>query len=1062
MTVALEKPPAGPDAEGSLRLQVLGPLRLWRGDAEVDPGPRQQASMLALLLARVGQPISKAQLIDLLWDHSPPASALNVIHKYVGALRRLLEPDLSPRDSGSYLRRRGDGYLFVGVNSGLDLVAFRELVQAAGTALAENQDSRALDRFVEALALWHGPAGHGLSFGFKAAPVFLPLNNEFFEACVATAELAVRLEQPERVLPALQLAVSMAPLNEGLHTMLIVSLGAAGLRGEALEVFRSVRIRLAEELGIDPGPALWAAQRQVLADSLEPMAGIDTYAAAPASGLIGRVSELGVLRDAVRAALDGKTAVVIVEGEPGIGKTRLLKEMAADADAAGASVLWGTCLEDEGTPSMWPWVTIVGGLINGLPRESQATWLVGELGRFVRPADDLGALPAPFDNAARFRLFDQVAALVAEVAANRPVVLTFDDLQWADMGSLQLFGHLSTRLPHGAVLVGALRDRAPAPGADLSRTLASVSRAPGHHRVLLGSLNEAEVAELVRQETGKEPGPAAAHSIHARTAGNPFFVQELSRLLTDQGAITAASVLGSAVPATVRDVVRSRTAGLGDEAKELLEIAALVGREVGVCLLAHAAAVDVQTCLDRIEPVMALGMLEPAPGDPFSLRFPHDLVRESVTEFLSPRLAAGLHLRIADVLETAEADPDSIVERLAHHLWAAGPLADPARTASALLHAARRAEAKSALEASERQLRSAVQVARTFGLAQLELSAVSLLSTVFWRLAGFGESYTGLLKRAEQLARGLGQEAEAADFLFMRIVAAFTQHQPEAELLIRRLIDEGQVSTDPIPRAYARQISGLMQFELGDAAAALRCMGEDDWTARDDARWRRDNPLRRDLRMFAPMFRGVMLSVAGDVEAARAVLDTVEDAAGDDPYPIAVWAHWAADAAQWAGDPWWCLRITQRWRAADPHHFFVNVDAYLRVSHCWARALTGDDPAGAAAEAEQVVATMMMEPPLYGATQYYSLVAEMFLAAGMPDRAAIALDGADRFAEVNGERFAESLRLLIRAKMLHARGEPVRVVRAAAEKARVISTEHGAYVITRRVDELIGNFQAKA
>ncbi|MGC4856980.1 BTAD domain-containing putative transcriptional regulator [Micromonospora sp. DT4] len=746
--------------------------------------------MLALLLTRVGQPISKAQLIDLLWDDDPPVSAPSVIYKYVGALRRRLQPDLSLRDAGSYLRRRGDGYFFRSADSGLDLVAFRDLVRAARTALAENQDSRALDRFVDALALWHGPAGHGLGLGFKAAPVFLLLDTEFYDVCVAAAELAVRLGQPRRVLPALHLAVSMAPLNEELHSSLIVSLGAAGLRGEALEAFRSVRVRLSEELGVGPSAALQAAQRQVLANGLEPTADIDTQAAASATDLIGRVDELGVLHNVIRSALEGKPAVVIVEGEPGVGKTRLLKQMTADAHAAGALAFWGMCLNGEGTASMWPWVTMVGELLNGLPRESQATWLAGELGPLVQPADDLNPLPAPFDNGTRFRLFEQVVALVAHVAARRPVVLTVDDLQWADAASLQLFGHLSARLPGGAVLVGALRDRAPAPGTELSRTLAAVSRVPGHHRILLGPMNEAQVTELVRRETGMEPGLAAAHSIHARTAGNPFFVRELSRLLADQGAITATSALDSAVPSTVCDVVRSRTADLGDDAKELLEIAALVGREVGVSLLARAAAIDAQTCLDRIEPVVTLGVLEPTPGDPFSLRFPHDLIRESVTEFLSPRRAARLHLRIADALETAEPDPESITERLAYHLSAAGPLADPARTADALLHAGRRAEAKSALETSERQLRSAVQVARAAGLTQLELSAVSLLATVFWQQAGYGESYTALLKRAEQLAHDLGQEAEAADFLFMRIVAAFSQLQPEAELLIRRLIIE--------------------------------------------------------------------------------------------------------------------------------------------------------------------------------------------------------------------------------------------------------------------------------
>jgi hypothetical protein len=189
-----------------------------------------------------------------------------------------------------------------------------------------------------------------------------------------------------------------------------------------------------------------------------------------------------------------------------------------------------------------------------------------------------------------------------------------------------------------------------------------------------------------------------------------------------------------------------------------------------------------------------------------------------------------------------------------------------------------------------------------------------------------------------------------------------------------------------------------------------------------------------------------MLTTHGDVDAARELLNTVEDAVGDDPYAISVWAHWASHTAQWAGDPAWGLRITDRWRTVDPHHFFVNIDSYLRVSRCWARALTGDDPAGAAAEAEEIIGTML-DPPMYGVTQYYAALAEMWLAAGMPNEADVALDRADRFAEC--------LRLLLRAKVLHARGEPVGVVRAAVAKAETVSIERGAYIIARRAGELM-------
>jgi DNA-binding SARP family transcriptional activator len=1046
-----------------LRLQILGPLRLWRGETELDPGPHQQALLLTVLLARADHPISRIELIDLIWGEGAPASATNVIHKYVGALRRLLEPDLPARRTGAYVQRRGDGYLFDSRDSGLDLIEFREHAKSAQMAVVRHEPQRALDGFVEALALWRGPAGGGLG-GIRTAPLFVALNGEFFETCVKATDLAVRLGQPARVLPALYVAASMAPLDENVHAALATGLGAAGNRSEALETLRAIRLRLADELGVDPGPALRAAHQRVLSETLATAisaAGDSRSVGASdeaATDFIGRADELDVLTNTLRSTLAGARGVVVVDGEPGVGKTRLLQEMTAQAERWGALVAWGMCLEGDGTPSMWPWVKIVGAMLASLSTEERAQWLAGDLSRVVEPAKDHGVAFAPPDGGARFRLFEQAVALLSRLVARQPVVLVVDDLQWADKASLDGFSHMATHLPNGAVLVGALRDRAPAPGTELSKCLASVSRASGHHRIHLGPLGPAEVAELVRMETGKELDFGAVRSIHARTAGNPFFVRELSRLLAATGTVTTVSAGGSEVPSNVRDIVRSRTADLSDDVRWLLQIAALVGRDVNVTLLAHAAAIDVPTCLARVEPLAALGILEPAPGDPYSLRFPHDLVREALAGFLTPKQATELHLRIADAMGSDIAAEDSAAERLAYHLWAAGPLAEPSRTAKALVHAGRLAATKSAFEASEGQLQSAVQVARAAGLADLELSALAQLATVFWRQSGFGGPYTNLT-RAEELARSLGQEDKAADFLFMRVVAAFSQRQPEADLLVRKLIEEGERSTDPTMRVYARHVAGMDQFEHGDVIAALRLMDDDHWTALDDARWRQENPLRRDLRMSAPLFRAVLIAVHGEVEAARALLQTVEDAVCDDPYAISVWARWAASAAQWAGDPAWGMRITERWRTVDPHHSFVNVDLYLRVSRCWARALTGDDPAGAAADAEQVILTTMPDSPAYGVTMNFALLAEMLLAAGKPNEAKAALDRADHFFHVQDERYAEPLRLLLHAKVLHACGAPSDAVHAAAARAETVSNERGAYVISRRAVEFMNSVE---
>ena len=277
------------DGEG-VRLQILGHLRLWRDGVELDAGPPQQAYLLALLLVRAGRPISTNELIDLIWGDDVPASAVNILQKYAGSLRRLLEPALPARGTGVYLQRRGNGYVFLPEPGMLDAVTFRELVEAARAHVAKEQPSLALDCFTRALGLWQGPAGDGMAHGAAAMAVFATVDGEFFEACVAAAELAVTQDRPELVLPALLRAAAMAPLDEKVQAALVTTLGAAGQQAQALSVFRTVRARLAEELGIDPGPALLAAHQRLLGRPSAPATPADP--AAPADLLVGRGEEL--------------------------------------------------------------------------------------------------------------------------------------------------------------------------------------------------------------------------------------------------------------------------------------------------------------------------------------------------------------------------------------------------------------------------------------------------------------------------------------------------------------------------------------------------------------------------------------------------------------------------------------------------------------------------------------------------------------------------------------------------------------------------------------------------
>ncbi|MFY1585873.1 ATP-binding protein [Micromonospora sp. WMMD734] len=1036
--------------QGALRLQILGPLRVQRGGVELDPGPRQRAYLLVLLLARAGEPVSTTELIDLVWGDDAPATAVNVIHKYVGALRRLLEPGLPPRAVGSYLHRHATGYRLAATAELLDLMAFRGHVGTAAAHLAAGRDTDALDAYSRALALWRGPAGDGYPHRPGAVALFAALDGEFFTAAVAAADLAIAAGQPHQVLVPLRLAAAMTPLHEPVQAALVTALVAAGQQAQALAVFRAVRADLAEQLGVDPGPALSQAYHHALGRTAPPGLAVPAVPPGPTGdGLVGRAGELAALRDATTAAFAGGTALVLVQGEPGVGKTRLLREATAEAARRGALVVWGQCLDGGGAPSMWPWVQAIRTLLDGMPDGPGAVPVGRELGSLLEPRQDVLAAPVLPDNGFPFRLFEQVVAIVAAASARRPTVLALDDLQWGDDASLHLIGHLAARLPGGTTLVGALRDHAPTPGVALSRMLAAVSRLPGHQRIRLGNLTESEVAELIRRETGSTPTPESTRSILARTAGNPFFVRELSRLLTDRPRGYAG------VPATVRDVVIDRMSGLAAGSSDLLRTAALIGREVELGLLARAAGLDLDRCLEQLEPVQALGMLRSRPDDPFSLRFAHDLVREAVTATTRPAQAGQLHLRIADALEQGGADAETVAERLAHHLWSAGLLAEPARTAQALIRAGRQAAGKSALDVAERWLRSAVQVARGAGLAVWELSALAQLTAVLGMRSMYGSSVTDLLERAEHLARDLGREREAAGFLYSRWAALVQAVELDRSApLARRLLERGRESADPWVLACGLHAWGLQQWDYGEIGEAVRWLDRSRNMIFDVPR-RDEDPVRHDLQLLMAAMLAEVTTLHGAVADGRAVLDGLEDLAGDDPYMVTVWACAATRIAVIVGDPVLALRASGRGIAVDPGFSFVFLGTYQRLARCWALAVTGRDPLGNADRARRLIAAHLLDPPRSDVAAWHGLLGEMLLAGGAVDAAATALDQADHYLESCGQRHPEGLLLLLRARLLRARGEPVEVVRVAAEKARTVSAARGAFLHTRRAERLL-------
>jgi DNA-binding CsgD family transcriptional regulator len=421
---------------------------------------------------------------------------------------------------------------------------------------------------------------------------------------------------------------------------------------------------------------------------------------------VGREGELAALTADLDAAAGGRGGVVLLGGEPGIGKTRLAEELAAQATARGAVVLWGRCWEGEGAPAFWPWIQVVRAYVDGsdaavLRQEMDAG--AADIAQVV-PAvrERLPDLPAPppiEPEAARFRLFDSLAGFWRTAAARRPLLLVLDDLHWADAPSLALLRFVGRELDHARLLVvGIYRHTEVDRGHPLLAALADLTRGQHHRQLLLAGLDQGEVASFVALVAGLEPSPELAAAVHQRTDGNPFFVTEVVRLLAGQGRLDAAGttslMLATSLPEGVRAVVAERLGRLSDRCRRVLEVAAVVGRDFELRVLQPASGLDAEQLLELLEEAEAARVVAAVRERLGRWRFAHALVREVLYESLPAARRIRLHGRVGEALEAFHvADPGPHLAELAHHFVAAAPSGEElaARAARVATAAGRRA-----------------------------------------------------------------------------------------------------------------------------------------------------------------------------------------------------------------------------------------------------------------------------------------------------------------------------------------------------------------------------------
>ena len=385
---------------------------------------------------------------------------------------------------------------------------------------------------------------------------------------------------------------------------------------------------------------------------------------------VGRIEERAALEEAMKQARSGQRQVVLLSGEPGIGKTRLASYAAHDAHAEGFAVVWGACTEELAVPYE-PWIGVCSQLVESAPVELLGRHVErhkGELGRIARNLEGrVAELPEPQSSdpeTERYLLFNAVAGLLGEVAETVPLCVVLDDLHWADAQSLGLLKHLLRSSEQGAwQVIVTYRDSDLGKDHPLTAVLADLRSLQGVQRVALHGLGADEVAEIMSAVAGHEleaDGIELAAQIAAETDGNPFFVGEILLGLSESGALafdeasarwSIDTSAGIALPESVREVIERRVERLGEESLEALRLAAVVGREFDIELLSAIAETEETRLLDQLETAVAASVLAESSDQVGRFRFAHALINQTLYDGLGATRRARMHQRVAQALE---------------------------------------------------------------------------------------------------------------------------------------------------------------------------------------------------------------------------------------------------------------------------------------------------------------------------------------------------------------------------------------------------------------------------
>lgn len=642
-----------------LSVTLLGGFHV-RSDAGTLTVPTRKAqALLAYLAVPAGHPHPRDKLASLLWSDTADEQARNSFRQALSTLRKALPP--------ASLVTEAETVALDPESAEVDVTVFQRRV-AEGT----------LGALAEAATLYQGDFLAGLAV--KEAPFeewLLGERDRLRElALEGLAKLLAHRRSAGQTEQAIQTGLKLLtldPLQEPVHRTLMRLYAETGRRGAALRQYQQCVAVLQRELDVEPEAETKQLYQEIIRRRAEASssraavgkareeptrrdpAGPRPGAVTTETPLIGRDAELATLRNALAESVGARGRVIAVLGEAGVGKTRLLVEVATEARQGGSHVLFGRAYESAQILPFGPWVDAfrTGGLIAEELRLGalDPVWRA-ELARLF-PELAAPGLPAPGDD--YLRLFESVAYLVGHVAATQPLVLMLEDLHWADEMSLRLLSFLGRRVAAWPVLVVATAREEELADAEALRRAFGELRGEGHFAELpLSPLSRPDTSRLVRCLTtaGSEAGTIEwlEEKAWATSEGNPFVVVETVRALREGLTLQEPATLS--VPQRVRDVIAGRVARLSEASRQLLSVAAVIGREFDFALLQRASQLPDREAAGCVEELVRRRMLH---GVDEGFDFTHDRIREVVYAGLLPPRRKLLHGDVAVALEALTA-----------------------------------------------------------------------------------------------------------------------------------------------------------------------------------------------------------------------------------------------------------------------------------------------------------------------------------------------------------------------------------------------------------------------